>query len=138
MSGECYLALIAWLTRDWRHTMLLTLSPFGLVLLYWPCLPESIRWLVSKGRIQGAQKTADRMAKLNSTEKVRTKVCLVEETQWLDSWTSVAIFRFHSCSFVRWMRKKLPPTVTEMWIGRCRTVPTSTSVHIFESNSGRA
>ncbi len=72
-TGECLLALVAWRTREWRQTLLIVMAPFFAFLLYWPCLPESVRWQLSHRKFAGAQRTADRMASCNSKQKVPTR-----------------------------------------------------------------
>ncbi len=68
-QGEALVALVAWRTREWRLTLTYVLLPFAAFLLYWPCLPESIRWQIAHKKFAGAQRTADRMAKCNSKPK---------------------------------------------------------------------
>lgn len=41
--GEALVALVAYLTRDWRKILLYVMGPSFVFLLYWPFLPESIR-----------------------------------------------------------------------------------------------
>ncbi len=70
VAGEALLALVAWQTRDWRQTLLYVTVPLAAFLLYWPFLPESIRWQINHGRMFAAQRTADRIAGCNSRQKI--------------------------------------------------------------------
>lgn len=63
--GEFYLTLMAYVVREWRHTVLAGACPLALFLAYWPFLPESIRWLNSKNRIKEADEETKRLAKFN-------------------------------------------------------------------------
>ncbi|KAK8720108.1 hypothetical protein OTU49_013570, partial [Cherax quadricarinatus] len=51
-AGMCLLPLIAWLTRDWFLLGVITTVPFFLLILCWWFLPESPRWLLSRGHIE--------------------------------------------------------------------------------------
>nr|XP_053650583.1 carcinine transporter-like [Cherax quadricarinatus] len=48
----CLLPLIAWLTKDWFLLGVITTVPFFLLILCWWFLPESPRWLLSRGHIE--------------------------------------------------------------------------------------
>ncbi|KAK7108499.1 organic cation transporter protein-like isoform X2 [Littorina saxatilis] len=57
--------LCAFLLRDWRSYQACVLSPCIVILVGYFFVPESPRWLVSKGRLDEAQKIVDAMAKTN-------------------------------------------------------------------------
>ncbi|KAF4527764.1 hypothetical protein B566_EDAN016469 [Ephemera danica] len=58
-------AIITFWLRDWQSLLLCTSLPFVLLFGYWWLLPESPRWLLSKGRIDEAEEIVQRMAKVN-------------------------------------------------------------------------
>ncbi|XP_011414351.3 organic cation transporter protein [Magallana gigas] len=69
--GEFLLTLVAYFERDWVYLQLWLAIPGALTLLYWVpgLIPESPRWLVSRGRIGEATKIIKKMAKVNKTKK---------------------------------------------------------------------
>ena len=60
--GELYIVILASFIRDWRTYQLVIGIPFFLFLLYLVKIPESIRWLLSKGRIAEAKRTVCEIA----------------------------------------------------------------------------
>ncbi|ESO99549.1 hypothetical protein LOTGIDRAFT_158641 [Lottia gigantea] len=87
-TGVCFLALVSWLLRDWVYVHLVGIStvPF---LLGWFIIPESIRWLTVKGRLDEAEKAVERVAIMNgktkpaNTREILEKIC-EEEKHILD------------------------------------------------------
>lgn len=69
--GEVLVAAVAYAIGDWRKTILCLMVPAVITLLYWPLLPESPRWLVSRKKFVEAQKMISRMAKYNRTGDVQ-------------------------------------------------------------------
>eukprot|EP00092_Neocalanus_flemingeri_P108291 GFUD01139069.1.p1 GENE.GFUD01139069.1~~GFUD01139069.1.p1 ORF type:complete len:563 (-),score=86.66 GFUD01139069.1:194-1882(-) len=67
--GELYIVFLAYFIRDWRTYQLVIGIPFFLFLLYLVKIPESIRWLLSKGRVAEAKKTVCEIAQFNGSEK---------------------------------------------------------------------
>jgi len=67
--GELYIVFLAYFIRDWRTYQLVIGIPFFLFLLYLVKIPESIRWLLSKGRVAEAKKTVFEIAQFNGGEK---------------------------------------------------------------------
>lgn len=59
---------LTYLVRDWRHLSLATSVPFFLYFFYWFVLPESPRWLLSKGKFENASKILEKLAKVNGKE----------------------------------------------------------------------
>ena len=67
-GGAIFEALIAMEimpTLGWRWLVAISSAPLGMLLLLWPALPESPRWLVGKGKIEEAQKLLEAAAKVN-------------------------------------------------------------------------
>ncbi|XP_044757471.1 solute carrier family 22 member 21-like isoform X2 [Coccinella septempunctata] len=64
--GEILIAVIAWWCKSWRTMIYLSYGPCSfLILLYW-ILPESLRWMLSKGKIEQSKKALRSMALLNA------------------------------------------------------------------------
>lgn len=67
-SGEFILLLAAYLMRDWRKLELANACASLVILPFWWLLPESPRWLLSRGREDEALKVLERIAKSNNTQ----------------------------------------------------------------------
>ena len=65
MAGELLLTYIAWQFRAWQWLTALPCIFLGLVVFVWPWCPESVRWLLQKGRHNEAEAQIIRMAKVN-------------------------------------------------------------------------
>ncbi|XP_064643372.1 organic cation transporter protein-like [Lineus longissimus] len=63
--GGMLLTPLAFFYRNWRHLTLATVAPSVLLIPYWWLIPESPRWLLSRGRNEEAEKILRQMAKLN-------------------------------------------------------------------------
>lgn len=63
--GEMYLTLVAWLIRDWMWINLACAIPCVFYLTYWWFVPESPRWLISKGKLEESKKILESIAKVN-------------------------------------------------------------------------
>lgn len=63
--GEALVALIAWLSKDWKVLQLVVSAPaMGFIIYYW-LVPESIRWLLAKDRNERAKGIVFHAAKIN-------------------------------------------------------------------------
>ncbi|XP_064651393.1 organic cation transporter protein-like isoform X2 [Lineus longissimus] len=82
--GLCLLTLWAWILPDWRHqafasgSSTLILIPLA---IFW--VPESVRWLIQKGRFDEAEEIIVEMAKVN--KKPVPKLALLREIAQLTS-----------------------------------------------------
>ncbi|KAK3098660.1 hypothetical protein FSP39_021703 [Pinctada imbricata] len=77
-AGEFVLAVLAYFIRDWRWLQLTVAVPMIIPLIYWwpRVLPESVRWLMARGRMEEATVILRRAAKTNKrplAENVRLK-----------------------------------------------------------------
>ncbi|XP_018027264.1 carcinine transporter [Hyalella azteca] len=67
-AGTCVLALLAWLSRSHRILSIIISTPF---LLYLPAallIPESPRWLLTRGRVDEAHALLARVARVNGRD----------------------------------------------------------------------
>ncbi|XP_014668813.1 PREDICTED: organic cation transporter protein-like [Priapulus caudatus] len=63
--GVMWLALIAWLLKDWRWIQLALVLPTVLTISYYWIIPESLRWLLLKNRHEQAQSQIRTACKFN-------------------------------------------------------------------------
>lgn len=61
----CLLGLIAYFVRQWKTLFLVCTAPFFILLLSYKFVPESVRWLRLKGRLDEALEIFKTMAKFN-------------------------------------------------------------------------
>ncbi|XP_055954670.1 organic cation transporter protein-like [Patella vulgata] len=66
--GLFILGLLAYFIRDWKNLTLATSVPTILLFSYWWLLPESPRWLLSKGRYKEAEEIIRKAAKVNQVD----------------------------------------------------------------------
>ncbi|XP_060085985.1 organic cation transporter protein-like [Ylistrum balloti] len=66
--GEVILCGLAYYIRDWRYLQLAISAPGIVLLLYWFVLPESTRWLLSRGKMKEANETLHKIAKVNKRQ----------------------------------------------------------------------
>ncbi|GFY77470.1 organic cation transporter protein [Trichonephila inaurata madagascariensis] len=64
--GELILSLVAFFVRKWRVLELAISIPSAVLLIYYWLLPESVRWLISKGKHSKAKQTILKAAKWNN------------------------------------------------------------------------
>ncbi|XP_053398326.1 organic cation transporter protein-like [Mercenaria mercenaria] len=65
--GVCYVALTGFLARSWMWINLASAIPCAFYLSFWWFVPESPRWLISKGREDEAIRVIRKTAKVNKT-----------------------------------------------------------------------
>ncbi|XP_038048377.1 organic cation transporter protein-like [Patiria miniata] len=66
--GYVILSMLAYFIRDWRHLQLAISLPYVVAFLLVLVVPESPRWLISKGRFKEAEKIITKIAKVNGTK----------------------------------------------------------------------
>lgn len=66
--GEALLGVAAMHIRNWRNLIRVTYLPVVLIISYFWIAPESIRWLISKGRKAEALTIIKKAAKINKVE----------------------------------------------------------------------
>ncbi|KAK3733483.1 hypothetical protein QZH41_019394, partial [Actinostola sp. cb2023] len=58
------LALLAWLIPNWRTLSIVTSAP-GILFFLWWLIPESLRWMIIRGKAEEARKTLKTVARIN-------------------------------------------------------------------------
>lgn len=67
------LPLLAYLTRHWLLFGILTSVPGIVIMFYWFVMPESPRWLISRGKLREAEKIVRQIAVKNETTEKLNK-----------------------------------------------------------------
>ncbi|XP_071050913.1 organic cation transporter protein-like isoform X2 [Onthophagus taurus] len=63
--GEVLAAAVAWLSMDWKITILVLYVPIFLIISYQWLIPESVRWLLSQKRYKEAEDILMKAARIN-------------------------------------------------------------------------
>lgn len=79
--GSMTLALLAYLIRKWRILQLVVSAPTFILCLFMIVIPESARWLISKGRLKEADKIIQRVSQVNGVKLTRSLLDDHEEIQ---------------------------------------------------------
>lgn len=66
--GQIVLGGVAWLVAPWRYMNMVIHIPCFLIIVYYWVLSESVRWLLSKGKYNEAQKVLETVARVNKTQ----------------------------------------------------------------------
>lgn len=79
--GEVIVGVFQWLTLDWRTLLRIVRIPFFLVVIFYWTMPESVRWLMSKGKREEAVKVLKRIAETNGKrfEKDMEEIVLLSQ-----------------------------------------------------------
>ncbi|KAK9874719.1 hypothetical protein WA026_005536 [Henosepilachna vigintioctopunctata] len=82
--GEVLVAAVAWAVKDWKLLIYYLYGPCALcIFLYWS-IPESIRWYLSKGKLEEAKDVLRKFAKANNksiSEGALNKLKLIIQEQ---------------------------------------------------------
>ncbi|XP_068716130.1 organic cation transporter protein-like isoform X2 [Montipora capricornis] len=63
-----FIALLAYLIRDWRKLSMITSAPGLILFVFWIVVPESVRWLLTHEKTEEAEKVLKKVAKVNKKE----------------------------------------------------------------------
>ena len=73
--GLFVMALLAYfLNHDWKLLQLVLTAPSIVFLTYWWIVPESVRWLIRKGKYDQAKSQIEKIAKENQSEIPETMI----------------------------------------------------------------
>uniref|UniRef100_T1IXG3 Major facilitator superfamily (MFS) profile domain-containing protein n=1 Tax=Strigamia maritima TaxID=126957 RepID=T1IXG3_STRMM len=68
LSGMALMAGICWIVGEWRHVQLALTLPSIIAFFYFWFIPESMRWLITKQKVDKAEELARKIAKFNKIE----------------------------------------------------------------------
>nr|XP_045586225.1 solute carrier family 22 member 7-like isoform X2 [Procambarus clarkii] len=85
-AGMCFTALVAFLVPHWQYLALISCVPPIIFLLFLRLVPESPRWLLSKGRVTECARILLQVAKTNGNQEVtkqdlKKKLCDIVDKQ---------------------------------------------------------
>ncbi|KAL4713919.1 hypothetical protein ACJJTC_015573 [Scirpophaga incertulas] len=66
--GQILLGVMAWCIQPWRHLIIGLHIPFALLIFHYWLVPESVRWLLSKGKHEEAKKILEKVARANNKQ----------------------------------------------------------------------
>ncbi|XP_063622402.1 organic cation transporter protein-like [Cydia splendana] len=66
--GHIIMAGIAWLVQSWRYFIMSLYIPCFLMMAYYWCISESVRWLLTKERFNEAKEVLEKVARVNKTK----------------------------------------------------------------------
>ncbi|KXJ10286.1 Organic cation transporter-like protein [Exaiptasia diaphana] len=75
------LVLFAYLLREWRMLSIAAAAPGLLQVLFWWFLPESSRWLITRGKQDESKAYFTKIARFNGKEMPPNPIAVVEEKQ---------------------------------------------------------
>ena len=94
--GEVLLGVEAYFIRDWKTLQMVAYLPMlSLLIIFWT-VPESVRWLLAKGRIEEAKYIVSGIAKTNGRQ-ISENIFANSETSTMDKDTDIG-----STNFVIW------------------------------------
>ncbi|KAK6631354.1 hypothetical protein RUM44_005880 [Polyplax serrata] len=77
--GLCILAFVAWVVRDWKLIMLVTTLPNIICFCLYKLLPESPRWLASRGEMEKAVDVLKYIARVNGSKLPKNTYSVMEK-----------------------------------------------------------
>ncbi|KAJ1147821.1 hypothetical protein NDU88_000676 [Pleurodeles waltl] len=72
--GIMLLSLVAYLIRDWRWLLIAAMSPYVFIIISIWWLPESARWLLTKGKVKEAHTLLVRCSSMNSQAHLSSRI----------------------------------------------------------------
>ncbi|PSN47342.1 Organic cation transporter protein [Blattella germanica] len=78
--GQALTGLIAWWLQDWRLILQVSYLPSLLCISYYWLIPESVRWLLTKGRTKEATEIILKAAKTNGVTLSERVMCKMRES----------------------------------------------------------
>ncbi|XP_046542550.1 organic cation transporter protein-like [Haliotis rubra] len=86
--GLFLLALVAYFIREWKYLQIVLSIPSVFFIAYWWVIPESPRWLLSRGRVDEAEVILKKLARVNgrSLPKDAIKRLVLEKGPQMKIW----------------------------------------------------
>ncbi|XP_067657418.1 organic cation transporter protein-like [Haliotis asinina] len=86
--GLFVLALVAYFIREWTYLQIVMTIPSVFFIVYWWIIPESPRWLLSRGRVDEAEQIINKLARVNgrSLPKDVMKRVMLEDGPEMKIW----------------------------------------------------
>ncbi|XP_068094370.1 solute carrier family 22 member 13-like [Hyperolius riggenbachi] len=91
--GQIVLAGIGYGIRNWRIVQIVCSAPIGLLFVYYWVLPESARWLLTKGKNEKATELLQKAARMNKKEFSEKLLTQLQEAKNKKSGNMIDLFR---------------------------------------------
>lgn len=84
--GMALLGVLAYATKQWRTLLWILHSPSIICISYFYILPESTRWLATKGKLEQVRKNISTAGKINRTQfsEAALKMLMVDEEEFME------------------------------------------------------
>uniref|UniRef100_A0A3B5BB97 Solute carrier family 22 member 13-like n=1 Tax=Stegastes partitus TaxID=144197 RepID=A0A3B5BB97_9TELE len=130
--GQCALAGLIYLVRNWRLAQLISTAPFALVVMYIWFIPESARWLLNRGRTEEAKKLIVKAAAINKHFNVGDSLGRTKETKYI---LSICLFSLNLSIFALYFgigNLGLSVFLTQLLFGAFEVPSTLSSIWLLE------
>eukprot|EP00795_Rhopilema_esculentum_P001124 gene1124-15466_t len=115
-AALCLIGLKAYLVPDWRMLEIIVSAPYAFVIVFWKCVPESVRWLRVNDKVDEAEVILRKVAKTNG--KIQPTVKLSTAEKDTAHGTYADLFRPAStCRDTLVQIGRKPTTIWSMFIG---------------------